>query len=216
MPIRVQDELPAVNFLRNENVFVMTTTRATTQEIRPLKVLILNLMPKKIETENQFLRLLSNSPLQVDIQLLRIDARESRNTPAEHLNNFYCNFDEICDQNFDGLIVTGAPLGLVEFNDVAYWPQIKQVLEWAKDHVTSTLFVDPDVRGCGVGKLLIEHALSLTPKLTTNVNEQNEQAVGFYQKMGFRVTGRSETDDLGQPYPLLNLMYEQQAEADYD
>lgn len=141
MPIRVQDELPAVNFLRNENVFVMTTTRATTQEIRPLKVLILNLMPKKIETENQFLRLLSNSPLQLDIQLLRIDARESRNTPAEHLNNFYCNFEDICDQNFDGLIVTGAPLGLVEFNDVAYWPQIKQVLEWAKDHVTSTLFV---------------------------------------------------------------------------
>ena len=83
------------------------------------------------------------------------------------------------------------------------------------DHMDA-LFVDPDVRGCGGGKLLIEHALSLTPKLTTNVNEQNEQAVGFYQKMGFRVTGRSETDDLGQPYPLLNLMYEQQAEADYD
>ncbi|AXS47494.1 acetyltransferase [Klebsiella pneumoniae] len=83
------------------------------------------------------------------------------------------------------------------------------------DHMDA-LFVDPDVRSCGVGKLLIEHALSLTPKLTTNVNEQNEQAVGFYQKMGFRVTGRSETDDLGQPYPLLNLMYEQQAEADYD
>ncbi|ENR4936835.1 acetyltransferase [Klebsiella pneumoniae] len=83
------------------------------------------------------------------------------------------------------------------------------------DHMDA-LFVDPDVRGCGVGKLLIEHALSLTPKLTTNVNEQNEQAVGFYQNMGFRVTGRSETDDLGQPYPLLNLMYEQQAEADYD
>ena len=141
MPIRVQDELPAVNFLRDENVFVMTTSRATGQEIRPLKVLILNLMPKKIETENQFLRLLSNSPLQVDIQLLRIDARESRNTPSEHLNNFYCNFDDIRDENFDGLIVTGAPLGLVEFNDVAYWPQIKQVLEWAKDHVTSTLFV---------------------------------------------------------------------------
>jgi homoserine O-succinyltransferase len=141
MPIRVQDELPAVNFLRDENVFVMTTSRATGQEIRPLKVLILNLMPKKIETENQFLRLLSNSPLQVDIKLLRIDARESRNTPTEHLNNFYCNFDEISEENFDGLIVTGAPLGLVEFNDVAYWPQIKQVLEWAKDHVTSTLFV---------------------------------------------------------------------------
>ncbi|PZV29086.1 homoserine O-succinyltransferase [Escherichia coli] len=132
MPIRVPDELPAVNFLREENVFVMTTSRASGQEIRPLKVLILNLMPKKIETENQFLRLLSNSPLQVDIQLLRIDSRESRNTPAEHLNNFYCNFEDIQDQ---------APLGLVEFNDVAYWPQIKQVLEWSKDHVTSTLFV---------------------------------------------------------------------------
>lgn len=141
MPIRVLDELPAVNFLREENVFVMTTSRASNQEIRPLKVLILNLMPKKIETENQFLRLLSNSPLQVDIQLLRIDARESRNTPAEHLNNFYCNFEDIRDQNFDGLIVTGAPLGLVEFNDVAYWPQIQQVLTWAKEHVTSTLFV---------------------------------------------------------------------------
>lgn len=141
MPIRVPDELPAVNLLRNENVFVMTSSRAKTQEIRPLKVLILNLMPKKIETENQFLRLLSNSPLQIDIQLLRIDSRESKNTPTEHLNNFYCNFEDIQDENFDGLIVTGAPLGLVDFCDVAYWPQIERVIGWAKDHVTSTLFV---------------------------------------------------------------------------
>ncbi|ATA26422.1 homoserine O-succinyltransferase [Brenneria goodwinii] len=141
MPIRVPDELPAVSFLRNENVFVMTSSRAKTQEIRPLKVLVLNLMPKKIETENQFLRLLSNSPLQIDIQLLRIDSRESKNTPAEHLNNFYCNFDDVQDENFDGLIVTGAPLGLVDFCDVAYWPQIARVIEWAKEHVTSTLFV---------------------------------------------------------------------------
>ncbi len=141
MPIRVPDELPAVNFLRNENVFVMTSSRAKTQEIRPLKVLILNLMPKKIETENQFLRLLSNSPLQIDIQLLRIDSRESKNTPAEHLNNFYCNFEDIQEENFDGLIVTGAPLGLVDFCDVAYWPQIERVIAWAKEHVTSTLFV---------------------------------------------------------------------------
>lgn len=141
MPIRVPDELPAVNFLRNENVFVMTSSRAKTQEIRPLKVLILNLMPKKIETENQFLRLLSNSPLQIDIQLLRIDSRESKNTPAEHLDNFYCNFEDIQDENFDGLIVTGAPLGLIDFCDVAYWPQIERVIDWAKNHVTSTLFV---------------------------------------------------------------------------
>ncbi|QCR37454.1 homoserine O-succinyltransferase [Nissabacter sp. SGAir0207] len=141
MPIRVPDELPAVNFLREENVFVMTSSRAKTQEIRPLKVLVLNLMPKKIETENQFLRLLSNSPLQIDIQLLRIDSRESKNTPAEHLNNFYCNFEDVQNENFDGLIVTGAPLGLVDFNDVAYWPQIERIIHWAKEHVTSTLFV---------------------------------------------------------------------------
>lgn len=141
MPIRVPDELPAVCFLRNENVFVMTSSRAKSQEIRPLKVLILNLMPKKIETENQFLRLLSNSPLQIDIQLLRIDSRESKNTPAEHLNNFYCDFEDIQEENFDGLIVTGAPLGLVDFCDVAYWPQIERVINWAKNHVTSTLFV---------------------------------------------------------------------------
>ncbi|MCA7013680.1 homoserine O-succinyltransferase [Dickeya dadantii] len=141
MPIRVPDELPAVSFLRNENVFVMASSRARTQEIRPLKVLVLNLMPKKIETENQFLRLLSNSPLQVDIQLLRIDSRESKNTPAEHLNNFYCDFEDIEHENFDGLIVTGAPLGLVDFCDVVYWPQIERVVHWAKEHVTSTLFV---------------------------------------------------------------------------
>ncbi|WP_049854786.1 homoserine O-acetyltransferase MetA [Dickeya fangzhongdai] len=141
MPIRVPDELPAVSFLRNENVFVMPSSRARTQEIRPLKVLVLNLMPKKIETENQFLRLLSNSPLQVDIQLLRIDSRESKNTPTEHLNNFYCDFEDIEHENFDGLIVTGAPLGLVDFCDVVYWPQIERVVNWAKEHVTSTLFV---------------------------------------------------------------------------
>lgn len=141
MPIRIPDELPAVNVLRNENVFVMTSTRASHQDIRPLKVLILNLMPKKIETENQFLRLLSNSPLQLDIQLLRINNHESKNTPTEHLNNFYCNFDDIQNENFDGLIVTGAPLGLIEFKDVAYWSEIEKITHWAKEHVTSTLFV---------------------------------------------------------------------------
>ncbi|NIG98417.1 MAG: homoserine O-succinyltransferase [Serratia symbiotica] len=141
MPIRVPDELPAVSFLRNENVFVMRSSRAKTQEIRPLKVLILNLMPKKIETENQFLRLLSNAPLQIDIQLLRINSCESRNTPTEHLKNFYCNFEDIQQDNFDGLIIAGAPLGLVDFCDVAYWPQIKRIINCAKNHVTSTLFV---------------------------------------------------------------------------
>lgn len=141
MPIRIHDELPAVNILRDENVFVMTHSRAMTQEIRPLNILILNLMPKKIETEIQFLRLLSNSSLQLNIKLLRLATHESKNTPTEHLDNFYCDFDEIKTQNFDGLIVTGAPLGLVQFEDIDYWPEIERIIQWSSSHVTSTLFV---------------------------------------------------------------------------
>lgn len=141
MPIKIPDQLPASDILRQERIFIMSETRATTQMIRPLKVLILNLMPKKIETETQFLRLLSNSPLQVDIELLRIDDRPSKNTPTEHLNNFYRQFDTVKNRNFDGLIITGAPLGLVQFEDVAYWDHLQTIMTWAKDHVTSTLYV---------------------------------------------------------------------------
>ncbi|MCF7353807.1 homoserine O-succinyltransferase [Vibrio sp. CK2-1] len=141
MPIKIPDQLPASDILRQERIFIMSETRATTQMIRPLKVLILNLMPKKIETETQFLRLLSNSPLQVDIELLRIDDRPSKNTPTEHLNNFYRQFDTVKNRNFDGLIITGAPLGLVQFEDVAYWDHLQTIMSWAKDHVTSTLYV---------------------------------------------------------------------------
>ncbi|MCG3723853.1 homoserine O-succinyltransferase [Vibrio cincinnatiensis] len=141
MPIKIPDQLPATDVLRKENIFIMAESRASTQEIRPLKVLLLNLMPKKIETETQFLRLLSNSPLQVDIELLRIDDRPSKNTPEEHLNAFYRQFDMVQHRNFDGLIITGAPLGLVQFKDVAYWEHLQHIMTWAKDHVTSTLYV---------------------------------------------------------------------------
>ncbi|SDG95721.1 homoserine O-succinyltransferase [Vibrio xiamenensis] len=141
MPIKIPDQLPATDVLRKENIFVMSESRASTQGIRPLKILILNLMPKKIETETQFLRLLSNSPLQLDIELLRIDDRPSKNTPEEHLNTFYRQFEAIRNRNFDGLIITGAPLGLVQFEDVFYWDHLQTIMNWAKDHVTSTLFV---------------------------------------------------------------------------
>ncbi len=141
MPIKIPDTLPATDVLRHENIFVMSQSRAATQEIRPLKVLLLNLMPKKIETETQFLRLLSNSPLQVDIEFLKIDDQPTKNTPQAHLDSFYRQFDSIKDRNFDGLIVTGAPLGLVEFEDVRYWSEIKTLMEWAEDHVTSTLYI---------------------------------------------------------------------------
>jgi len=141
VPIRIPDQLPATDVLRTENIFVMSETRAASQEIRPLRVLILNLMPKKIETETQFLRLLSNSPLQVNVELLRIDNRPSKNTPTEHLDTFYRQFEMVRDKNFDGMIITGAPLGLVQFEDVIYWDHLKTIMEWAKDHVTSTLYV---------------------------------------------------------------------------
>lgn len=141
MPIKIPDQLPAAEVLREENIFIMQESRATTQAIRPLKVIILNLMPKKIETETQFLRLLSNSPLQVDVELLRIDNRTSKNTPTEHLDTFYRQFEGIKDRNFDGLIITGAPLGLVQFEDVIYWDHLQTIMTWAKDHVTSSLYV---------------------------------------------------------------------------
>jgi len=141
VPIKIPDQLPAAEVLREENIFIMQESRATTQAIRPLKVIILNLMPKKIETETQFLRLLSNSPLQVDVELLRIDNRTSKNTPTEHLDTFYRQFEGIKDRNFDGLIITGAPLGLVQFEDVIYWDHLQTIMTWAKDHVTSSLYV---------------------------------------------------------------------------
>lgn len=141
MPIKIPDQLPALNILRQEHIFVMSESRASTQEIRPLNILILNLMPKKIETETQFLRLLSNSPLQLDIELLRIDDRPSKNTPTEHLDNFYRQFASIKHRNFDGLIITGAPLGLVQFEDIVYWEHLQTIMNWAKDHVTSTLYI---------------------------------------------------------------------------
>jgi homoserine O-succinyltransferase len=141
MPIRIKDGLPAADILGNENIFVMLESRATKQEIRPLQVVILNLMPKKIETENQILRLLSNTPLQVNVELLRIDYRASKNTSPEHIDEFYHDFERIRHNNYDGLIITGAPLGLVNHDDVIYWPQIEEIIEWSKTHVVSTLFL---------------------------------------------------------------------------
>lgn len=141
MPITIPDQLPAASILRDENVFVMTENRAQHQDVRPLKLLLLNLMPKKIETENQIIRLLSNTPLQVGIELLRVDCRLSKNTPQNHLERFYRNFDQVKDHNYDGMIITGAPLGKVPFEDVLYWEAVEEIINWSKTHVTSTLFL---------------------------------------------------------------------------
>lgn len=141
MPIKIPNDLPAVKTLNSENIFVMTETRAITQDIRPLKILLLNLMPKKIETETQLSRLLGNSPLQVDITFIHTKSHESKNTPAEHLFTFYKTFYDVKEQNFDGMIITGAPVEQMPFEDVEYWGELCEIMEWSKTHVHSTLHI---------------------------------------------------------------------------
>ena len=141
MPIKIPNDLPAVKTLQDENIFVMTETRATSQDIRPLRILILNLMPKKIETETQLSRLLGNTPLQVDLTLIRTSTHQSKNTPEEHLLAFYKVFDDVKDQYFDGMIITGAPVEHMEFEEVEYWEELCTIMEWTKTHVHSTFHI---------------------------------------------------------------------------
>ena len=141
MPIRIPSELPAFKTLGEENIFVMSRDRAEHQDIRPLKVVILNIMPKKIETESQLLRLLSNTPIQVDIDLLQMASHTSRNTSQRHLESFYKTFDEIAGNRYDGMIITGAPVELLEYEQVDYWEEITKIMEWSKTHITSTLHI---------------------------------------------------------------------------
>ncbi|MBR7092029.1 MAG: homoserine O-succinyltransferase [Clostridia bacterium] len=141
MPIKIADGLPAARILESENVFVMTEKRATTQDIRPLHILILNLMPTKIETETQLLRLLGNSPLQVDIDLMQTATHTARNTAAEHLLEFYHTFDQLKGNRYDGMIITGAPVENLSFEQVDYWEELCRIMQWSKSHVYSTLHI---------------------------------------------------------------------------
>lgn len=141
MPIKIQDGLPAADVLNQENIFVMTESRAVTQDIRPLKIVILNLMPIKKTTEVHLLRLLSNSALQVEVDLIRTATYESKNTAPEHLSTFYKTFDDIKGNKYDGMIITGAPVETMDFEHVQYWGEIREILDWTKHHVTSTLHI---------------------------------------------------------------------------
>lgn len=141
MPITIQDGLPAIKVLGRENIFVMPASRASHQDIRPLKILILNLMPLKIVTENQLLRMLSNTPLQCEVELILPISHESKNTPREHLDIFYRSFEDIRNFKFDGLIITGAPVETLDFEKVDYWDEISKILDWAQTHVYSTLYI---------------------------------------------------------------------------
>ena len=141
MPLNIPVTLPAVEALRTENIFVMDSERASSQEIRPLKIVILNLMPIKITTETDLIRLLSNSPLQIEIDFLHMETHCSKNTPIEHLTSFYKTFDEIKKSNYDGMIITGAPVEQMPFEEVNYWGEISTIFDWARTHVTSTFFI---------------------------------------------------------------------------
>ena len=141
MPIKIPDNLPAAEILEQENVFVMYENRAYSQDIRPLRILILNLMPTKIVTETQLLRLLSNSPLQIDVDLIYTASYNPRNTPTEHLTKFYGTFDQIRSNRYDGMIITGAPVEQMSFEEVAYWPELCQIMDWSLSHVYSTLHI---------------------------------------------------------------------------
>ncbi|GGO63453.1 homoserine O-acetyltransferase MetA [Bowmanella pacifica] len=183
MPIRIPNDLPAQDVLGEENIFVMGMERAANQDIRPLEVGILNLMPNKIETEVQLLRLLSNTPLQINVDLIRIDNEAPKNTPKAHMDAFYHQFDDIANKKYDGLIVTGAPLALLDYETVKYWDKMQTVLDWARRHVQSTLFL------CWAAHAAMYHYFGIDRRLRDNklsgvfthqVNEEHDELLrGF-------------------------------------
>ena len=141
MPLNLPDKLPAIDLLKEENIFVIDNSRASTQDIRPLKIVILNLMPIKITTETDLIRLLSNSPLQIEVTFMKLKSHTSKNTPIEHMKAFYRDFECMRNEKFDGMIITGAPVEHLEFEDVNYWDEIQDIFNWTRTHVTSTLYI---------------------------------------------------------------------------
>ncbi len=141
MPLRLPDKLPAIEFLKHENIFVLGDERANSQDIRPLRIVVLNLMPLKITTETDLIRLLSNSPLQLDIQFMKVKAHTSKNTPVEHMQAFYRDFEKMASEKFDGMIITGAPVEHLDYEQVNYWDEVSGIFDWARTHVTSTLYI---------------------------------------------------------------------------
>lgn len=165
MPIKIPNELPAVKVLEDENIFVMTETRAITQDIRPLKILILNLMPTKIDTETQLSRLLGNSPLQVEIELMHTRTHVSKNTSEDHLLAFYKGFPDVRDNYYDGMIITGAPVEKMKFEEVDYWDELREIMEWTKTHVHSTFHICWGAQAglyyhFGIDKVMLDEKLS--------------------------------------------------------
>lgn len=185
MPIKIPDDLPASKILKEENIFVMDESRALSQKIRPLKLLILNIMPTKIVTETQLLRMLSNTPLQMEVDWMHMESHESKNVSKEHLLAFYKTFDEIKDNKYDGLIITGAPVEKLEFEDVDYWDEFVKLLEWSKTHVFSSFFICWAAQATlhhfyGINKHLLPHKLTGVYLHHTNASKMQRKILrGF-------------------------------------
>ena len=208
MPIKIPDSLPARATLEGENIFVMTEYRAIHQDVRPLNLLILNLMPTKIVTETQLLRKLSNSPLQVEVELLQTSSHVSQNTDADHLLSFYTTFDQIKHRKYDGMIITGAPVENLDFTDVDYWPELCEIMEWSKTHVHSTLHICWGAQAglyyhYGIPKYSLNQKLfGVFPHTTTQQKRQSPLFRGFddvFYVPHSRYTENKVEDILAQP-----------------
>ncbi len=218
MPIKIPDSLPARATLEGENIFVMTEYRAIHQDVRPLNLLILNLMPTKIVTETQLLRKLSNSPLQVEVELLQTASHTSQNTDAGHLSSFYTTFDKIKHRKYDGMIITGAPVENLDFTDVDYWPELCEIMEWSKTHVHSTLHICWGAQAglyyhYGIPKYSLDKKLfGVFPHTTTEAKRKSPLFRGFddvFYAPHSRYTENRIEDILAQPELELLAVSEQ-------
>ena len=208
MPLNLQKNLPAVELLKKEHIFVMDSLRASEQDIRPLRVVVLNLMPLKITTETDLVRLLSNTPLQVELAFMKIKGHTPKNTPIEHMQEFYKDFDEMQDDFYDGMIITGAPVEQLPFEEVNYWEEVTEIFDWARTHVTSTLYICWAARGFD-DEFYVPHSrhteirredVMEIPELTL-LSESEESGVYMAMARGgreFFITGHSEYS----PYTL--------------
>ena len=196
MPLRIPDKLPAIDALKKENIFVMDTSRAHAQDIRPLSIVILNLMPLKITTETDLIRLLSNTPLQMDVTFMKLKSHTPKNTPIEHMMMFYKDFDVLSDKKFDGMIITGAPVELLEFEGVNYWDELVRIFDWAKSHVTSTLYI------CWAAQAGLYYHYGIRLKLIAESDESGASIVMARGGREFFITGHLEysPDTLDKEY----------------
>jgi homoserine O-succinyltransferase/O-acetyltransferase len=211
LPIKIPKQLPAREILENENIFIMDDDRAVRQDIRPLNILVLNLMPEKKKTETHLLRLLGNTPLQVNVLFLKTDSHESKNTSQHHLDQFYTSFSQIKNKKFDGLIITGAPVELLEFEEVDYWKELTEIMEWSKSQVTSTLHICWGAQSAlyyhyGIGKFGLPEKCSGV--YTHEVYDRKEKLMRGFDDFFFAPHSRNTDVSIGaiQEHPELKLL----------